>query len=257
MKNVLNLSLKLFICTILVTTIMPLQAGAELPPSAYAGFQQSAGEKLDIRVIEVETSGWLRALVFKDVRVAVQAEVLRVDRSASGLLPGKTIYISYRQEKRSAGWVGPGQVPSLSKGEVRPAFLEHVEGNVYAPAAGARSFGPEQFSGYLERVYFDYDSIKIESEEARKLQNNARIILGNPDWVVRIEGHTDERGTGEYNLILGERMAQAVKAKMVELGVAPGCIQVFSYGEELPLDPAHDKGAWGRNRRVEFRVVKR
>ena len=257
MKNVLNLSLKLFLCTILATGIMPLQADAELPPSAYAGFQQSAGEKLDIRVINVETSGWLRELVFKDVRITVQAKVLRVDRSASGLLPGKTIYISYRQEKRPAGWVGPGEVPSLSTGEVRPAFLEYVEGNVYAPAARARSFEPEQFSGDLERVYFDYDSIKIGSEEARKLQNNARIIQRNPDWIVRIEGHTDERGTGEYNLILGERMAQAVKAKLVEFGVTPGCLQVFSYGEEQPLDPTHDEAAWGRNRRVEFRVVKR
>lgn len=112
-----------------------------------------------------------------------------------------------------------------------------------------------QSAGHLQAINFAYDSVEICPEELQKLQDVAAIILVNPDWIVVVEGHTDERGTGEYNLILGERMAQAVKAKLIEFGVIRERLRVFSYGEEQPLDSAHDEAAWERNRWVEFRVI--
>ncbi|MBP2683653.1 MAG: peptidoglycan-associated lipoprotein, partial [Deltaproteobacteria bacterium] len=67
-----------------------------------------------------------------------------------------------------------------------------------------------------------------------------------------IEGHCDERGTAEYNLALGERRAVAVMNYLVSLGVPKGNLSTISFGEERPLDPGHDEGAWARNRRAHF-----
>ena len=69
---------------------------------------------------------------------------------------------------------------------------------------------------------------------------------------VRLEGNTDERGTREYNLALGERRANAVKAYLVAQGVSPSQIEVVSYGEEKPVDPGHNEAAWAKNRRVQI-----
>ncbi|MCB2055815.1 MAG: peptidoglycan-associated lipoprotein Pal, partial [Geminicoccaceae bacterium] len=101
-----------------------------------------------------------------------------------------------------------------------------------------------------DRVYFDLDSSTLNDEARTTLERQAAWLLQYPEITVTIEGHADERGTGEYNIALGERRASAAKDYLVALGVQPSRMLVFSYGEERPVDPGHDEAAWAQNRRA-------
>ena len=99
-------------------------------------------------------------------------------------------------------------------------------------------------------VYFNYDSDQIQDQYVSVMQANARYLRSNPDARVVIEGHTDERGTPEYNIALGERRARSVARYMQNLGVDINQMSVVSYGEEKPVDPGHNESAWSQNRRA-------
>jgi peptidoglycan-associated lipoprotein len=106
----------------------------------------------------------------------------------------------------------------------------------------------------LRAVYFELDSAVLREEGRASLQRDAQEIQSNPDWVVTVEGHCDERGNEEYNLALGERRAEAVKQYLSDLGVAPDRLKTQSYGEMEPAAPGHDELAWRLNRRVQFEI---
>ncbi|MFO7259904.1 MAG: peptidoglycan-associated lipoprotein Pal [bacterium] len=107
-----------------------------------------------------------------------------------------------------------------------------------------------------EVVHFDFDRSDIRPDAAAILERKARVLKANPNLVVRIEGHTDERGSTEYNLALGQRRAESVKAHLVSLGVPASQLETLSLGESQPVDPASNEEAWAKNRRAEFRVVR-
>lgn len=100
-------------------------------------------------------------------------------------------------------------------------------------------------------IFFDYDSSEVREEFRPIIEAAVSHLAANPGAVVSLEGHTDERGSREYNLALGERRAQAVQRQMVLLGASGTQIRTMSYGEERPRDPGHDEAAYGQNRRVE------
>lgn len=102
-------------------------------------------------------------------------------------------------------------------------------------------------------IYFDYDSSEIKEEYRGIVEAAVAHLTSDPNAVVTLEGHTDERGSREYNLALGERRAQAVSRQMTLLGASANQIRTTSYGEERPQDPGHDEAAYGQNRRVEVR----
>jgi len=105
----------------------------------------------------------------------------------------------------------------------------------------------------LETVYFDYDKSAIRNDSATALRTNAGVIKENSDWgQVTIEGNTDERGSEEYNLALGERRATAVKRYLVDLGVPNSRLRTVSFGEAKPAVPGHDESAYRYNRRSDF-----
>ncbi len=103
-----------------------------------------------------------------------------------------------------------------------------------------------------ETVYFDFDSSVIKPTERPKIETVAAFLKHNPQYDILIEGHCDERGTIEYNRALGERRALAIRAMLIDLGIAPQRIETISYGEERPVDPRHNEEAWAKNRRGEF-----
>jgi peptidoglycan-associated lipoprotein len=105
-------------------------------------------------------------------------------------------------------------------------------------------------------VYFDFDSSEVLPEYREVLKQNARYLVDNPDARVRLEGHTDERGSREYNIGLGERRAQAVRQVLMLQGVSAGQISTVSYGEERPAVLGSDEEAWALNRRVELVYVR-
>lgn len=101
-------------------------------------------------------------------------------------------------------------------------------------------------------VYFDYDSNVVREEFTPVLEAHANYLTSNPDVKVVLEGHTDEQGTREYNLGLGERRAKAVQQYLMLLGASGGQIEIVSYGEERPAAVGVDEETFALNRRVEL-----
>jgi peptidoglycan-associated lipoprotein len=135
------------------------------------------------------------------------------------------------------------------------------KGDLNAPASGpqtgpATAFGDSTsaaaaaLSGKI--IYFDYDKIEIKSEYSGIITGAARQLVSHPNWKLRLEGNTDERGTREYNIGLGERRAQSVRRALMLQGAADGQITTVSYGEERPAVEGEDEAAFAKNRRVEM-----
>ena len=101
-------------------------------------------------------------------------------------------------------------------------------------------------------IYFDYDSSNIRSDANDTLSAHAAFLAANPTLGVTLEGHTDERGSREYNLALGERRALAVRRQLVLFGASAGQIRTVSYGKERPAVDGRDERAYALNRRVEL-----
>ncbi len=105
-----------------------------------------------------------------------------------------------------------------------------------------------------EDIYFEFDSYVLTGSAQDILMAKAEWLRVNPNASVTIEGHCDERGTNEYNLALGDKRAEIVKAYLVNVGIDAGRLMTISYGEERPVDTGHNEEAWAKNRRAHFEV---
>lgn len=115
---------------------------------------------------------------------------------------------------------------------------------------GVQPGSPEDLTQNVgDRVYFGFDRYDLSAEARNTLENQSAWLKRYPNGSITISGHTDERGTREYNLALGERRATAVKNYLVALGVEPSRINTISYGKERPVDPQSSDAAWANNRR--------
>ena len=101
-------------------------------------------------------------------------------------------------------------------------------------------------------VYFAYDSSDLRAEDRPIVEAHARYLTAHPDVTITLEGHTDERGSREYNIGLGERRAQSVRNLITLLGASGQQVRVVSYGKERPAAEGHDESAWRWNRRAEL-----
>ncbi len=119
-----------------------------------------------------------------------------------------------------------------------------------APQPLALPEKPDKHLLSKRHIYFDYDQSLIRSEFYPVLQAHAHHLVSYPQAQVLIEGHADERGSREYNIALGERRAAAVKRFFDAEGVNDAQMEIISYGEERPLDNAHNEEAWAKNRRA-------
>jgi peptidoglycan-associated lipoprotein len=115
---------------------------------------------------------------------------------------------------------------------------------------------PEQFVPVprLADIHFDYDAYTIRPEDRTILDENAAWIRANPAGLVLIEGHTDERGTDEYNLGLGDLRAAAARNYLIAHGIPAERMVAISYGKERPVCAEHSEACWARNRRARFLV---
>jgi len=129
-------------------------------------------------------------------------------------------------------------------------------GTPIADGGGAMSAAAmlEQTDGDLasRTIYFEYDSAKLSSESIAILETHGNFLASNGEVTVRLEGHTDERGSREYNIALGDRRAQSVRQVLLFQGASSDQIETVSYGEEEPAVEGHDEAAWSKNRRVEL-----
>ena len=103
-----------------------------------------------------------------------------------------------------------------------------------------------------DTVHFDYDSSVVRANDKSKIEAVANQLKSNSASAVRVAGHTDERGTEEYNRSLGERRALAIREELIKLGIEATRVDTISYGEDRPLSKARDEASRALNRRGEF-----
>ncbi len=101
-------------------------------------------------------------------------------------------------------------------------------------------------------VYFDFDSYSVKDEYQPLLQQHAQYLKTHPQRHVLIQGNTDERGTSEYNLALGQKRAEAVRRSLSLLGVPDSQMEAVSLGKEKPVALGHDEASWSQNRRADL-----
>jgi peptidoglycan-associated lipoprotein len=104
-------------------------------------------------------------------------------------------------------------------------------------------------------IHFDLDQDVIKPDDRPVLDRKADSLRDNPALRIRISGHADERGSDEYNLVLGNKRSLAAKQYLVSKGIDASRIDVTSFGEERPVDPASNEMAWAKNRRDEFEII--
>ncbi len=121
------------------------------------------------------------------------------------------------------------------------------------PADGFRSVVGLDSSGILP-IYFGYDRCSFTDDTKKILRSNAERLDTNATQEIILEGHTDERGSHEYNLALGECRSKSVLNYLSDFGVSAK-LSTVSFGEEKPVCSEHSEGCWSRNRRVEFKAV--
>ena len=133
-----------------------------------------------------------------------------------------------------------GAVPEakIAEAEVRPET-----------AAGGKAPGLA-----LKDIYFDFDQSAVREDSKKLLNENIEWLRKNPAAKVIIEGHSDERGSSEYNLALGDRRARATRDYLMAAGVEANRISSISFGKERPFVLGHDDSAWQWNRRAHFAV---
>ena len=120
-------------------------------------------------------------------------------------------------------------------------------------AQGAAGMGADTTGPLAKKViYFDFDKSEIKAEFADIVAAHARNLTAHPSAKVKLEGNTDERGTREYNIGLGERRAQAVRRALMLQGVAESQLNTVSFGAERPAAEGDEEAAWAQNRRVEL-----
>ena len=150
-------------------------------------------------------------------------------------------------EPPTAGTQVPGS-SSTTPGEGASTSGRALDSDAAARGANAAATGP-----LAKRIiYFDFDKSEIKPEFADVVAAHARNLTGHPNLRVKLEGNTDERGTREYNIGLGERRAQAVRRALMLQGVAESQLTTVSFGAERPAVEGDDEAAWAQNRRVEL-----
>lgn len=127
-------------------------------------------------------------------------------------------------------------------------------GGANAANAGQDEESPGPQAGLLAKrvIYFDFDSSEIKGEGTDIVAAHAKYLANNPTARVRLDGHTDDRGSREYNIGLGERRAQSVRRALLLQGASEAQLSTVSYGAERPAVAGHDEAAWAKNRRVEI-----
>lgn len=159
----------------------------------------------------------------------------------------------------AGGGGGAGGPPVTSTGTLPPPSSTSVTTLPPPGGSGRGALGAAEAERELvslgDTVYFPLDSYALDGQAQQTLDRQAGLLLKGSSLAVTIEGHTDERGTREYNLALGERRATAVKDYLVAYGISPARIRTISYGEERPAVAGSSEAVWAKNRRAVTVVV--
>jgi peptidoglycan-associated lipoprotein len=127
------------------------------------------------------------------------------------------------------------------------------------PPPAPRPAPPKEYQANdaLKPIYFAFDAATLRPADTKILDDSAKWLASNPNYLLLIEGHCDERGTNDYNLALGDKRAKAAMNHLVAQGVKTDRIAIVSYGEERPVCSEHNESCWSKNRRAQFLVKER
>jgi len=144
---------------------------------------------------------------------------------------------------QAAASVAPSPTPPATP--ARPAAIAKMESPLEA-------FQRLQASLDRNSIYFDYDRYAIKPDEDSVIAQHAKVMQSYSGDFLTLQGNCDERGSREYNLALGQRRADAVKQKLLLLGIPAARIETISFGKEKPRETCHQEKCWAENRRADF-----
>jgi len=127
-----------------------------------------------------------------------------------------------------------------------------AEAAARAAAAAAAQLQSQLTAQITASIHFDFDKYDIMAGDQANLDRKAAILMANPGLTILIAGNTDNRGSAEYNLALGNRRADAAQRYLANKGVAAGQMSIVSFGLERPVNPANNEAAWAENRNDQF-----
>ncbi|MCZ6516796.1 MAG: peptidoglycan-associated lipoprotein Pal [Gammaproteobacteria bacterium] len=162
------------------------------------------------------------------------------------LIPMVFLAISVGCATKSATDTGDSAAPEESRATPSRVDDDRAQPGAPMPSDGGLNLVDDR------TVYFAFDSAEIRAADRELVRMHGRNLADNSDLSLRLEGHADERGTREYNIGLGERRAQAVKAALMVQGASADQLTTVSYGEERPAVLGSNESAWAQNRRVEM-----
>lgn len=160
--------------------------------------------------------------------------------------------MSFSITRRAATLLMLGSV-ALALSACSSVNLDDVNGD----GSGSGNYGSQPWNDpksplFKRSVYFDFDSYAVKPEYQATLQAHANYLKANKDRKIKIEGNTDERGTTEYNLALGQRRSEAVRKSLSLLGVPDSQMEAVSFGKEKPKAQGSNEAAWKENRRADI-----
>lgn len=150
----------------------------------------------------------------------------------------------------------PAAVPPMAAAAPAPQPAKPATTPVQTAAAAPKALpaylDPSSDISTKRSVYFDFDRAAIKPEYTSLIDRHGRYLATNPALAIRVEGNTDERGSTEYNLALGQRRAQSVAKALALVGVKDNQMEVVSWGKERPKAAGHSEAVWSQNRRVDL-----
>ena len=142
------------------------------------------------------------------------------------------------------------ETASQVSGDSASTSASNTASSSSAASSAADTTPAEKLEQVGDTVNFDFDSAELTVSARSTLNRQAAFLSLNPDLMIVIEGHADERGTREYNLALGDRRATAVRDYLVAKGINSARVRTVSYGKERPTAAGSDEAAWAKNRRA-------
>ena len=153
------------------------------------------------------------------------------------------------REAAAAAAAARARQDSINAANARAAEEERMRREAEAAARA------EAMRAISAPIYFDYDQAEITAESRSVLDAKLPLMNANAGLRIRITGHTDSRGSDEYNMALGQRRAAAAKRYLTGRGIADSRIDIVSLGEERPVAMGTDEGSYSQNRRDEFEIT--
>lgn len=263
---VLAISMALSACSELATKEAPIEdrvsTGQPVTSSgsaaSTAGISETGKPSKDAATAASATPGTAQATIPGQQKLASgQAEVETHGAAAQG------VEVRPLPNNMAGGAAGEGSGPGGAQGAAGMAGAQGSGGTagaggtpeeILAATYATMQVPPQDPGNPLARriILFDFDSSVIKDEYRELIEAHALFLKSSTNAKSILQGHTDERGSRDYNLALGQRRAESVQQAMSLMGVDPMRIEAVSLGEEKPVAEEHDESAWSQNRRVEI-----